>query len=108
MRGEGIEMKEYEEGLRLLPEHMRQGVTLYIERGLPYMGDFLRAVMENNLTEAFGRADYINEAHMKDWVNFIYNYAPSQCHGSREKVKAWVERGGLVGREDVLAGAGIK
>lgn len=94
-------MREYKGGLHLLPEHMRGGVERYIERGLPHMGSFLRAVMENNLTEAFGRADDANTAAMKNWAIFVYSYAPAGCHGSPERVKDWIERGGLVGRVPV-------
>ena len=92
-------MAEYKDGLHLLPEHMRDGVVRYIERGLPHMGSFLRAVMENNLTEAFGRADDVNAAAMKNWAVFVYSYAPSGCHGSPERVSDWIKRGGLLGTD---------
>lgn len=93
-----MSVSDYKDGLRLLPEHMRGAVTRYIDGGLPHMGGFLRAVMENNLSEAFGRADDINTAAMKNWVVFVHSYAPCGCHGSPERVKDWIERGGLVGK----------
>lgn len=96
-------MSDYREGLSYLPAHMRDGVTRYIERGLPHMGSFLRAVMENNLTEAFGRADAENTAAMKNWAMFVHSYAPCGCHGSPENVEAWIERGGLQGRKAEVA-----
>lgn len=99
-------MSEYKDGLHLIPQHMRGGVTRYIDGGLPHMGSFLRAVMENNFLEAFARADEANTECMKGWAHFIYMYAPSDCHGSPEKVKAWIEHGGLAGRETVAADDG--
>jgi hypothetical protein len=68
-----------------IPEHMMTG---YIERGVP-VGDFLTAVLENNLSEACGRADDDNLENLPAYVAYLYNEAPSPCHGSPEKVRAW-------------------
>lgn len=76
-----------------LPEHLRQGVKLYIERGIP-PGDFLRAVISNNLSESFARADIINKNRMFDIVSFFYNEAPASCWGSEKAFKDWINRGG--------------
>jgi hypothetical protein len=73
-----------------IPERMSFGIKRYIEHGeLP--GDFLVAVLENNLSEAFGRADQENYRNMAAYVSYFYNEAPSPCWGSKEKVAAWVE-----------------
>jgi len=89
-------MAEYEVGLRDLPDYMRDGVIEYIEHGrVP--GDFLMGVFENNFTEAVARADMINSSLLVVWAAFLHTYAPSGCWGSREKVRAWVERRGLQG-----------
>jgi hypothetical protein len=83
----------------LIPEHCRDGLRNYFEVGRS-VGDFLTAVLENNLVEAFGRADHINEHCLKDYANFLYNYAPSypvRSWGSPEAVQAWREMGGLKG-----------
>ena len=77
-----------------LPEHCRESVKKYIEKGKP-VGGFLRAVFENNLVETFLKADDINKRCLISYVLFLYNDAPSQCYGSREAYKRWVERGGL-------------
>ena len=74
-----------------LPEHMQEGMRLYIERGI-VPGSFLTAVLENNLIEAFGMADHINQAHMKEWCAFVYNELPGNCHGSPEIVSAWMAK----------------
>lgn len=82
----------------LVPEHLRSGLQLYIERGLP-PGHFLTAVLENDLMEAMGRADEISRAGLFTLCQFLYCYAPRGCHGSRLKVYEWVKHSGLDGIE---------
>jgi hypothetical protein len=81
-----------------IPQYMHGGVSRYVMHGIP-PGNFLTAVFCNDLTESFARADDVNAAAMHDWVRFIYNCTPSGCHGSPEQFKAWIERGGIAGRE---------
>ena len=80
-----------------IPEHMRPGLTRYIERGIK-PGSFMRAVLENDLKNAVFLADDINRQHLVDWVQILYTYAPGNCWGSPEKFKAWIAQGGLIGR----------
>lgn len=86
----------------LIPEHMREGVDLWISRGVK-PGSFLRAVLENNLWKAIGKADVINARCLPQIISFFYNEAPSPCWGSPEKVKAWAARGGLLGHDPEAA-----
>lgn len=79
-----------------LPEHMQDGTELYVEDGIE-PGDFLLAVLRNDLVGAFGRADPINAASMHDWADWLFNDAPMGCWGSAAKVSAWVDKGGLKG-----------
>ena len=72
-----------------VPDHTINPLVMYIVYRIP-PGGFLRAVLENDLMEAFGRADQTNALCMKNIVSFIYNYAPMQCHGSNPKVQAWI------------------
>lgn len=73
-----------------LPEHIRGGARRYIEDGvLP--GDFLQAVICNNLRESFVKADDTNTDRMFDIVCFFYNEAPSRCWGSEEKMYNWIK-----------------
>jgi hypothetical protein len=74
-----------------LPEHMRQGARDYIELGAK-PGDFLIAVLSNDLVDAFDRADSTNIERMRDIVVWLYNEVPSTAWGSRERVKAWIEK----------------
>jgi hypothetical protein len=79
---------DYKDNIYMLPEHMRGAMLRWIENGIN-PGSFLTAVLENNLLEAYGRADYINQQRMKDYMQYLYNYAPSGCWGSPEKVAKW-------------------
>ncbi len=71
-----------------LPEHMQEAARLYIEEGeMP--GNFLVAVLTNNLVEAFARADDINQDCMHVWVGWLYNEIPMGAWGSAADVLAW-------------------
>lgn len=85
----------WQEAIILVPEHMRQGVTRYIESGIPG-GNFMMAVFENDLIESVQRADWVNKQALPSWAEFLM-YAPSQCYGSPPIVDRWVKRGGLIG-----------
>ena len=54
-------------------------------------GDFLLAVLENNLAGALGTADPENLAALYDIVLYAWNHLPLQCHGSREAVREWLK-----------------
>ena len=62
----------------------------YQEHGVP-TGGFLQAVLENNLMESFGRADIQNRYDLFEICEYVYNKMPMACHGSPEKVKAWID-----------------
>lgn len=87
-------MTNYEamnETFSFVPHHMRDGFKLWIERGIS-PGSFGRAVLDNDLKGAFGKADHINQAAIGSIVAWFYNYAPSDCWGSREKTEEWEKR----------------
>jgi hypothetical protein len=75
----------------VVPEHMREKLTSYIDDGVP-VGHFLTAVLENDLLEAVGRADSGNMLNLPAYVSFLYNHAPSGCWGSKERVQDWLRR----------------
>jgi len=72
-----------------------EGLDRYAKYRIP-TGHFLQAVLCNDLMEAIGRADEENRADLFEICDYIYNHMPFQCHGSPEKVKAW-----LAGRDKV-------
>ena len=74
-----------------IPEHMRRGVKLYLKQGLR-PGEFLTAILENNLVQSVCRADQINLAQIVEWAKFLYNEMPMGSWGSKEKVNAWIKK----------------
>lgn len=80
----------------LIPSHMHGAVKRYVMHGVP-PGNFLTAVLCNDLKESFARADDDNAASMHGWVRFLYNYMPSNSYGSPELFKNWLGNGGLRG-----------
>ena len=82
-----------------LPAHMQDTARLYVEHGV-IDSSFFTALVSNDLRGAFLRADDTNTAAMRDWVQWLHWEAPGNCHGSPEKVAAWIARGGWSGRED--------
>jgi len=77
---------EYE----LIPEHMREGVRLYLEEGVE-PGSFLRAALENNFVQVCAHADNINRERLFEWAEFLWNEMPGNVWGSPEKVRAWID-----------------
>lgn len=53
-------------------------------------GNFIMAVLHNDLKEAAGRADMYNRRKLFEYVEYLYNHAPSVCWGSSAKVDAWL------------------
>ena len=82
-----------------LPKHMREGAQLYVEHG-KLSGSFLTAILENDFVGAASNADDINLMFLHEWALWLYNDAPVFAWGSKEKVAAWIERGGMHGRDD--------
>jgi hypothetical protein len=90
----------------VIPHHMLQALTRYVEDGIE-PGGFLTAVICNDLTGAIRHADHQNIRIIPAYVAWLYNEAPSLCWGSGEKMDAWMEakrREALARREaDVIA-----
>lgn len=76
-----------DDAYNIIPEYTLEAIGEYVKYG--ESGDFLKAVMENNLMEALGRADKNNRAAIFDICLYVYNEIPHTCHGSPEMVKAW-------------------
>lgn len=85
----------------MIPEHMQESMTVWVERGLPHpsdMGSFLRAVLLHDLMAAAMFADDENRKALADWAQYLHNEVPALAHGTGERLIAWHERGGLSGR----------
>jgi hypothetical protein len=70
---------------------MVEALQDYATMGTP-VGDFLRAVLENDLMAAIGRADDNNFANLPAVAGFVFNELPRACWGSRDVVAEWFER----------------
>lgn len=55
-------------------------------------GDFLTAVMKNDLMLSMGKADSGNQQALLHICSYVYNELPGSCHGSVEKFEAWQKR----------------
>lgn len=81
----------------MIPPLIKRAIDKHALEGRP-CGHFVTAVLENDLTEAVARADENSLAALYEIVIYCCNYIPSNCWGSKEKVKAWIEQGGEEGR----------
>jgi hypothetical protein len=80
--------------VKRIPKRMHPGIIKWILIGqIP--GQFLTAVIENDLREAIGKADDENIKILGAYIQFFYNHAPTGCWGSKEKVAQWKQDGGL-------------
>ena len=74
----------------LCPQDIKEALNRYVHKGYE-PGSFLLAVLSNDLMGAFNRADDGNLEAMPHIMAYVYNEIPSNVHGSREKVKAFLE-----------------
>lgn len=81
----------------LVPSHLLRGLDGHIASGTE-TGEFLAAVLANDLRQAVLRADEQSLAGLRGLLQFLYCDAPSPCWGSVEARDAWRARGGLAGR----------
>jgi len=79
-------MNEYE--LMMVPHGALASLKLWVEERCE-PGDFLSAVLKNDLKEAVGRADPYNMAGLKYIVMFLYNHCPGRCWGSAANFENW-------------------
>lgn len=73
-----------------IPEYTKEDIDQYVTRRIP-PGDFLHAVLCNDLMEAMGRADDENREAIYAICVYIYNNIPANCWGSKEKVELWLK-----------------
>ena len=71
-----------------IPPRTLEAIDCYVSERVA-VGDFLTAVLENNLSGAMNAADDENMAALEMIVRYCYNHIPAGCWGSPEKVAAW-------------------
>ena len=69
---------------------MMEAIRRYVD-GHVQPGDFLTAVICNDLTAAIQRADDENIQNLPAFVAYFYNKAPAVCWGSRETMQEWLK-----------------
>jgi len=72
-----------------IPAHTLAGLKRFLQGYEP--GDFLEAVLSNNLSEACAHADQINRHFIFEIVEWLVVNAPIHSWGSPEKVRLWLE-----------------
>lgn len=74
----------------MLPLSTVETMKAYLFEGRP-TGDFMRAVMNNDLHQSLARADDFN-IHALPWiVAFLVNYFPRCAWGDEQSVSAWLK-----------------
>lgn len=73
-----------------IPHYMHEGLIQYLEHHTP-PGQFLSAVISNDLREACERADDTNIHLLHVYIAFLYNHAPIGSWGSPKAFKSWVK-----------------
>jgi len=86
--------------LDMVPEHLRDGLTRYVEQGIRPGNGLLSILMDRRLSEVLSACDDVTVANLRSIYRFLYNYATGQCHGDAQRVYAWIERGGIQGRAE--------
>jgi hypothetical protein len=82
-----------------LPQRMWGGMKRYLENGIP-PGDFLTAIICNDLCEAVSRADDENAELFRAYVRFLYNCVPGGAWHTHDNFKAWCASHGFIGQAE--------
>jgi hypothetical protein len=88
---------QYDEGLLgAVNPVILDSIERYVQTGCG-VGNFLTAVIDNDLREAVSRADEDNLRSLHNIVKVLYNYCPRVCWGCSEVRRAWQRVGGCRG-----------
>lgn len=72
-----------------IPIRLRDGLARYLARR-ERVGDFLQAVIANDLMRACAKADDCNLGDLAAIVAFLHNEAPWRAWGTADRYRAWV------------------
>lgn len=73
-----------------VPTELHDGLIEYFAARRP-TGSFLRACLENNLSDAASRADFNNRFYLREIVSFLIFYCPANAWGSADAVDRWLQ-----------------
>lgn len=85
-----------------IPNDLHESLTRYTHDGVP-TGDFLRAVLANDLQGAIARGDIENLAILPAITRFVWNEVPANICGSYEAVRAHIDARGAARWEALKA-----
>jgi len=71
-----------------IPERMMGGIERWVLYGIK-PGDFLTAVLSNDLLAACQQADDENLRNIPAYIAYLYDTVPAECWGSKDKMTAW-------------------
>ncbi len=78
----------------VIPAYMLGAFVRHVVYGEP-TGHFLTAMFENDMMEAFVRADEVNRRALMSYMRALHNAVPRAAHGSKRSVAAWRKLGGM-------------
>ncbi|MCK9435013.1 MAG: hypothetical protein M0R32_09400 [Candidatus Cloacimonetes bacterium] len=84
-------MAELKKHYGKIPPHMLEDLNRYATDHV-LSGNFLYALLSNDLSKSFSYADSETMNAMYDYVQYVFNYLPLQCWGSKEKVDDWLDK----------------
>lgn len=73
-------------------DRFHHGLNMFVNHRIR-PGNFLCAVLRNDLRDAIGRADEWTLSRLRDIVSYCHMNLPMMCWGSREKFEAWLVGG---------------
>jgi hypothetical protein len=71
-----------------IPDYTIRTINNWVNDGWQ-PGGFVTAVLENDLAQAFARADDNNTRAMAEIVQYVWNEIPGNCWGSKQAVLLW-------------------
>ncbi len=80
-----MDFKDYQ-----FPAVMKGAIERYILYGM-FPGDFLAAIIENDLKGAVANSDSRNINFIQDLVKFFFNETSSECWGRKNAMNEWNE-----------------
>ena len=83
-----------------IPERMHGAIIRYYERGIP-PGDFLSAVIDNDLFRAVAYGDSENIHTLRSYVLWFFNQAPGGTAGFKGATKKWCDEVAVEALKDV-------
>jgi len=72
-----------------IPEQLKQSLERYVTHRL-CPGQGLSSIISNDLFATIANCDDQTLAALRPIVTWLHNFAPVECHGSKEKLASWI------------------